>query len=114
MYLTDMYNIRIPRGDSAIIPVTFQYKDNDEPYLFENGQYAQLSVFISKDAFPAIVKVVRQDQQNEEGTVYFEFSPEETNISRYKYSYTIRLLNADGSEVDTWHGFPETAIFEIA
>lgn len=113
MYLTDMYNIRIPRGDSAVIPVTFQYKDNDEPYMLENGQYAQLAVYISKDAYPAIIKTAGQDQQTPEGTIYFEFSPDETNISRYKYSYTIRLLNADGSEVDTWHGFPETAIFEI-
>lgn len=114
MYKTDGYNIMIPRGDSANIPAQFVFEDApEEPFIFETGQYAEMSVYMDRNKDPYIVKRAEKTDQDETGTVYFHFSPTDTDITRYRYLYKIRLYNADGSEVDTWHGFPERAAFEI-
>lgn len=114
MYKTDGYNIMIPRGDSANIPAQFVFEDAiEEPFIFEVGQYAVLSVYMDRNKPPYITKRAEKSDQDEHGVVNFYFAPEDTDITRYRYSYNIRLYNADGSEIDTWHGFPERATFEI-
>lgn len=114
MYVTDGFNIRIPKGDSAIIPLTFVYENDPEtPYIFAAGQYAVMSVFMDRNKDAVISKKAEKTEQDESGTVFISLSPEDTDIKRYRYSYTVKLYNADGSEVDTWKGFPERATFEI-
>lgn len=115
MYKTDGYNIMIPRGDSALIPFTFMYDyEEPEPFIFEPGQYMILSVFMDKNKEPYIQKRANaEDQDPKTGEIIISFTPEDTDITRYRYNYTIRLYNADKTEVDTWHGFPKPAFFDV-
>lgn len=112
MYKTDGCNIKIPRGDSAAIPFTFT-SDSGEPYIFYDGQYARLDVFPVRGAPPVITKTVPKSGQSESGTATVALTPEDTDIPRGEYVYTLRLLNADGTLVDTRLGSPEQALFEI-
>ena len=112
MYDNDRFNIRIPRGDSASIPFTFTDSEG-EPYIFDDGQYARLDVYPVKGAEPVITKTAPKSEQSELGTVFFVFSPEDTDIPRGQYIYTLRTFDANDTEIDTRIGFPETAIFEI-
>ena len=116
MYKTDGYNIMIPKGDSANIPFTFVFEDApEEPFILETGQYMILSVYMDRNKPPYIVKRAGKEEQDPEtGTICVWFAPEDTDITRYRYGYTIKLYNSDGSEVDTWHGVPVRATFEIA
>lgn len=111
-YETENLNIKVPRGDSASIPFTFTDSEG-EPYIFDDGQYARLDVYPVKGAEPVITKTAPKSEQSEYGTVFFVFSPEETDIPRGEYIYTLRTFGADDTEIDTRVGFPDAAVFEI-
>lgn len=111
-YDNNKFDIRIPRGDSASIPFTFTDSEG-APYLFGEGEYVRLDVCPVKGAEPMITKTVAQSGQSELGTVFFVFTPEDTDVPRGEYIYTLRTFAADDTEIDTRVGFPDTAIFEI-
>lgn len=113
MYKTDSYNLQIPRGDTASVPFKFLYEDTREPFLLQPGQYAVLSVYMDRNKPPVITKRAEQVDQDVDGVLFFNFLATDTDITRYRYSYNVRLYNDDGSEIDMWHGFPDRATFEI-
>lgn len=115
MFITDGVNIRIPRGDTASVPFIF-YKEiegEETPYIIPEGQYAEISVSIVKGSENVLVKTAGRSVQHDNGTVVVRFSPEDTDMGRGKYVYTVRLLKEDGSRVDTWLGGETAAVFEI-
>ena len=115
MFITDGTNIRVPRGDTASVPFTF-YTENEEtetPYRFAAGQYAQLTVSAVKGSEAVITKTAGRAEQSSDGTVFIGLTSADTDIGRGRYIYTVRLMNSDGSRIDTWLGAETAAVFEI-
>lgn len=108
MFLTDGYNIKIPRGDTADISFTFTRADSGEPYRFTSGQYAELRVFPVRGA-EAVISA-SASAQDAQGAVTFHLSETDTDIPASVYLYTLRLT---GAGTDTWLGFPEDAFFAV-
>ncbi|MBR5088460.1 MAG: hypothetical protein IK093_03445 [Ruminiclostridium sp.] len=113
MFITDGYNIRIPRGDTACVNFTLTEADGGAPHILSSGQYVRLDVFIRKSVAPVITKTVSAAEQLPDGSVTFAFSPEDTDIAANEYSYSLKIVNGDGSRCDTWLGFPEDACFAV-
>ena len=115
MFITDGTNIRIPRGDTAVIPFIFVTENEGEesPYIFAAGQYAELSVYPVRGADAVLRKTAPRSSQHADGTVYIGFTSADTDIGRGKYIYAVRLLKEDGASADTWLGADITAEFEI-
>lgn len=111
MYEVNGYNISIPRGDSASLAFELTDAATGEPYMLADGRYAVFAVFPVKGAKPVISKTLTE--QTESGAVIAELMPEDSDIPRGSYIYTLRLYNADNTEIDTVAGFPETAGFEV-
>ncbi len=112
MYYTDGKNITVPRGDRALIAFTFIDEDGETPYILTEGQYARFDVYKTADSEPEITKTATAAEQSEDGTVVFALTPEDTDVKRHGYFYTLRLMNADGS-VDTVVGAPVRAFLVI-
>ena len=112
MYYTDGRNITVPRGDRALIAFTLTDEDGGTPYILAEGQYARFDVYKTADSEPEITKTVTAAEQSVDGTVVFALTPEDTDIKRHGYFYTLRLMNADGY-ADTVVGAPVRACFVI-
>lgn len=112
MYYTDGKNITVPRGDRALIAFTFLDEDGETPYILTEGQYARFDVYKTPDSEPEITKTVTAAEQSEDGTVVFALTPEDTDIKRHGYIYTLRLISG-GGPADTVVGAPERAFFVI-
>ena len=102
-------DIRIPRGDSAV--VKFTLTSGGQPYFFADGECAVLSVSDRNTGDTVIEKTA--DTQDEEGTVSFVFSTADTSIGEAAYVYTVRLVAENGGRVDTVQGFPARSAFTI-
>ncbi|MCR4779627.1 MAG: hypothetical protein K5876_00885 [Ruminiclostridium sp.] len=115
MFITDGLDIKIPGGDTAEIPFIF-YTENEgveAPYMLRAGQYAELTVRPVRGAAPVLTKTAGRSSQRSDGSVTIRFTAADTDIKKAEYIYTIRLLNENGTEVDTWLGAEPSAVFEI-
>ena len=113
MFFTNGYNIRIPRGDSAFIRFTLTQAESGEPYILAAGQTVVFEVCASKGAEPVISKTADKSAQDTQGAVTFSLSPEDTDIARHTYFYSLRIADTDGTVCDTWLGFPDDALFAV-
>lgn len=109
MFYINGSDIRIPCGDSAVIKFTFTA--DGQPYVFAEGELAELTVRDRNTGVTVIEKTA--DAQDEDGTVSFVFSTEDTFIAKGTYTYTVRLVKEDSGRVDTVQGFPAAAAFTI-
>lgn len=114
MFLTDGYNIKIPRGDSADIKFTFISDDGEAPYILPAGKFALIEVFPVKGAAPVITKRIERSAQSSDGSVIVHFAPSDTDIPCAVWLYTVKIKSADGSVCDTMLGFNEEAYFAVS
>ena len=111
MYDVNGTTIAVPRGDSALLSFDLTDEDTGESYHFGAGEYAVFEVSPVKGADAVISKTIIE--QTESGAIIVYLTPRDTNITRGDYIYTLRLYSANGEEIDTIAGFPETAVFEV-
>ena len=109
MFYINGSDIKIPRGDSAVIKFTLTA--GGEPYLFAAGECAVLTVS-DRDTGETVIEK-STDAQDEEGTVSFVFSASDTQTAAGTYVYTLKIVGDNGSAVDTVHGFPAKSAFTV-
>lgn len=111
MFITDGTNIKLPQGDSAQIAFRFVSPDGGTPYILSGGQSVKLEVRPVKGAEPIITKTV--SAQSQDGSVIFDFTPQETSAALGVYNYSVRIVGREGALSDTWLGFPQEALMAI-
>ena len=107
MVTIDCNGITVTQGDSMAVPV-MPYTDETHTEVYELKEGEKFRFCVREVAGGEAVIEDRIGTQAEDGSFTVSLTPEQTaGLIRASYVFDIALINADGTEQDTFYGGEE-------
>jgi len=107
------YNISLPYGESFALRFTLTEKKSGEPYIIPEGSFLRFAVHLRRSTVTFIEKTAASEEQDEDGSVTFTFTSDDTKIGRDSYRYTLAVITPDADKCASLIGFQDDAVFAV-